>query len=101
MFGLISVYRFKDVGKLLLRQEPFEFNGKILQVSEELSEVTSTKPIAPSTRTVGTLFVPRAAVSRPRAGLGSKKPIKPQGPGGPSVISEVSKGQDDFRKLLG
>ena len=59
------------------------------------------------------LFVPRVATSRPRAGLGSKR-----GHGGTAIFvaasstssasgstrpssSAPSKGQDDFRKMLG
>lgn len=103
----------QEVGKLLLRSEPIVFNGNTLQLSEETptSGLSRARPAAPPSKTGG-MFVPRAAKSRPRAGLGA--PRKP-GLGAQSTsasssnsapISNTSsapqqgRGQDDFRKML-
>ncbi|KAK7690329.1 hypothetical protein QCA50_006986 [Cerrena zonata] len=94
-----------EAGKLLLHPDPLIFNGSTLQLSEE-----SAPTVAPA---AAQLFVPRAAASRPRAGLGSKR-----GRGGTAISASApsftstsssrssgaaasSKGQDDFRKMLG
>ncbi|CAL1712564.1 unnamed protein product [Somion occarium] len=97
-----------EASKLLLHPEPLVFNGKTLELSEEALIDT------PSASTG--LFMPRAAASRPRAGLGSKKSrgtavisaVRAARPApsastdgiGPSTAGNRSKGQDDFRKML-
>ena len=85
---------FQDAGKLLLDPEPIVFKGVTLKLSEE---GTSHPGAAPSG-----LFVPRAAKSRPRAGLGQmRKPVVPTSSEVPtSSDSQSKKGQDDFRKML-
>ncbi|KAI0357377.1 RNA-binding protein Prp24 [Trametes cingulata] len=107
-----------EAGKLLLKPDSIEFNGKTLQiVAENTTGPPTSRPIAPPSATAG-LFVPRNAVSRPRAGLGSKQ----RGLGTAQIASHTSgsgsnpsasgssaspannggggKGQDDFRKML-
>lgn len=93
----------QEAGKFLLRPEPIEFGGKVLQIVEE----SLSRPMGPPSTSRGT-FVPRSAVSRPKAGLGSKR-----NRGGASLASTstrsapapsfvpAAKGQDDFRKMLG
>ncbi|KAI0081583.1 hypothetical protein K474DRAFT_1703756 [Panus rudis PR-1116 ss-1] len=108
-----------EAGKLLLHPDPLVFNGNTLELTEE-TLADATRPVAPPV--TGGLFVPRSAVSRPRAGLGSKKGrggavVSAAAAGnrpGPSVPSTQTsnttgqagagaktKGQDDFRKMLG
>jgi hypothetical protein len=69
------------VGKLLLRTEPVDFNGVSLRITEETFEGTKGKgrvAVAPPPTTAGGMFIPRAAGSRPKAGLGhSRKPLAP------------------------
>ncbi|KIJ64460.1 hypothetical protein HYDPIDRAFT_111787 [Hydnomerulius pinastri MD-312] len=102
-----------EAGKLLLRTEPIVFNGINLQISEETQSGSSrSQPAAPPTN-AGGMFIPRAAGSRPRAGLGrARKPglgaTKPSAATsnmqeGGSAASSGAKGrdQDDFRKMLG
>jgi hypothetical protein len=97
----------QEAGKLLLRTEPLLFNDTVLQISEEISSGPSrSRPSAPPAKTGG-LFVPRAAVSRPRAGLGhARKPgigagAKPTATATPSTsTTSQGRGQDDFRKML-
>ncbi|KAI3616179.1 rna-binding protein prp24 [Moniliophthora roreri] len=95
-----------EAGKLLLRTEPFVFNGNELKFSEEAMSNHSTRTGV----TAG--FVPRVAVSRPKAGLGQKrKPVAPifqgaqatgsQTQSSKTTASSGGKGQDDFRKMLG
>lgn len=90
----------------MLHPEPIEFNGATLTLSEERPEGASkTRPVAPPPQSGG-MFVPRAAVSRPRAGLGSMKRVGKMGAAkGDQQVSGSSsaggKGQDDFRKMLG
>lgn len=96
----------QEAGKLLLRPEPIEFGGNVLQIVEE----TLSKPVASSSARGPAPFVPRSAgMSRPRAGLGSKKnrggaslasASTRAAPSAPSFVSG-GKGQDDFRKMLG
>ncbi|OJT12790.1 hypothetical protein TRAPUB_10625 [Trametes pubescens] len=105
-----------EAGKLLLRQDPIEFNGNTLQiVAENTTGPPTSRPIAPPSGTSG-FFVPRNAVSRPRAGLGSKQRGFATGqtggsrPGAPAAGGSGTsansgggggaKGQDDFRKML-
>ncbi|EKM51632.1 uncharacterized protein PHACADRAFT_261883 [Phanerochaete carnosa HHB-10118-sp] len=106
-----------EAGKLLLHPEPIVFNGSTLQLSEEGPETTGSKRLAGPSATAGSgLYIPRSAVSRPRAGLGSKKtanitvsaaasattaatPGASSGAVKPSLAA--AKGQDDFRKMLG
>ncbi|KAL0960935.1 hypothetical protein HGRIS_005940 [Hohenbuehelia grisea] len=112
--AVVELTSAAEAGKLLLRSEPINFNGKTLELSEEAVEGGPVRrPAAPPPKTGGGLFVPRAAVSRPRAGLGHprapKKPVfsAPQAAdepaGGEASGSEAKpqgKGQDDFRKML-
>ena len=107
----------QEAGKLLLHPDPIVYNGNTLQLSEENFETMSIGRSAgpPPATTGGGLFIPRSAASRPRAGLGSKKTTKVMvsstptstssgttaaSPPAPSVAGP-SKGQDDFRKMLG
>lgn len=95
-----------EAGKLLLRAEPIILSGNVLRFFEEQPGSTRGQPAAPPPATGG-MFVPRAAGSRPRAGLGrARKP----GLGATQAISSSNaqplerkekKGQDDFRKMLG
>ena len=98
----------QEAGKLVLRTEPILFNNKTLQLSEETQGGSSrSRPSAPPAKTGG-LFVPRAAVSRPRAGLGqARKPgigAKAVATATPSTGGtsrpQQGRGQDDFRKML-
>lgn len=101
----------QEAGKLLLRNEPIIFNDHTLQILEETQNGPSrSRPAAPPPKTGGS-FVPRAAVSRPRAGLGqARKPgigAKPPAPTPASSTSAAApsqpaqgRGQDDFRKML-
>ncbi|KAH8114308.1 hypothetical protein DFH11DRAFT_1593741 [Phellopilus nigrolimitatus] len=95
-----------DAGRLLLLPKPLQLGGQVLSISEELPEGPSKRVSAPPPKTGGSgMFVPRAAASRPRAGLGSMKKVMQKSarnstndvPGTPSA----GKGQNDFRKLLG
>lgn len=103
----------QEAGKLLLRTEPIIFNDKPLELSEESQSGQShSRPAAPPTKTGG-LFVPRAAASRPRAGLGPpRKPgigagTKGSAPAPSNAVDSTQRsqpqqgrGQDDFRKML-
>ncbi|KAL7280196.1 hypothetical protein ACG7TL_006615 [Trametes sanguinea] len=101
-----------EAGKLLLRPDSIVFNGNTLQiVAENITGPHTSRPIAPPSATSG-LFVPRSAVSRPRAGLGSRQ----RGSGAAQAATSSTtasttstsgtsggsggKGQDDFRKML-
>ncbi|KAF9497742.1 hypothetical protein BDN71DRAFT_1504719 [Pleurotus eryngii] len=103
--AVVELQSAADVGKLLLRTEAVEYEGHVLQLSEEISE-QAVRSTVPSAR-AGGLFVPRSAASRPRAGLGhSRGPKKP--PNNVGTVASASssqpsqgKGQDDFRKMLG
>ncbi|TFK90773.1 RNA-binding protein Prp24 [Polyporus arcularius HHB13444] len=100
-----------EAGKFLLRSDPIIFNGTTLEiVPEATSGPATSRPLAPPAGNTG-LFVPRAAVSRPRAGLGSKQrgTKAAQAPSGAASSSGAGtsaaeggggKGQDDFRKML-
>ncbi|KAI0366626.1 RNA-binding protein Prp24 [Pilatotrama ljubarskyi] len=104
-----------EAGKLLLRPDSIVYNGNTLQiVAENTTGPPTSRPIAPPSANTG-LFVPRNAVSRPRAGLGSRQrglgtaQIASQASGASSNASASgssasngggSKGQDDFRKML-
>lgn len=86
------------------------FNGHTLELTEEGRDGSSTRASAPPPKARG-LFVPRrAAVSRPRAGLGharaavtSISTTQDRGAASQASSSKASsgKGQDDFRKMLG
>lgn len=107
---LYSIPDVQEAGKLLLRVEPLVFNGNTLQISEEGRDDAPARTAAPIPK-AGGLFVPRrAAASRPRAGLGHTRAAAVMGPPTSSASSSgtketstkaTSKGQDDFRKLLG
>ncbi|KAF8630909.1 hypothetical protein AX17_005267 [Amanita inopinata Kibby_2008] len=94
-----------DAGRLLLRTEPFEFGGNILQLSEEAPETRAGAP-----GTAGGLFVPRrAGMSRPKAGLGHVRNVitsRAATSTDPTFVAEQQtlptqgKGQEDFRKML-
>lgn len=116
MLTLTDVYLSsypQEVGKLLLRPDSIVFNGKTLQIVAESATgpATSSRPLAPPAANSG-LFVPRSAVSRPRAGLGSKQrglgTARVSGLAAASTSSAplnaasggAGKGQDDFRKML-
>ncbi|THH19088.1 hypothetical protein EW146_g2006 [Bondarzewia mesenterica] len=91
--AVVEFHNAADVGKMLLLSEPIIFHGQALQLSE-----SSDKPSGSST---GGLFVPRAAKSRPRAGLGHvRKPPVASSMEGTSTQSQQNKGQDDFRKMV-
>jgi hypothetical protein len=98
----------QEAGKLLLRTEPLLFSDTVLKISEEkLSGPSRSRPSAPPAKTGG-LFVPRAAVSRPRAGLGHARKhgigagakSMTTATASTSTTSSQGRGQDDFRKML-
>lgn len=91
-----------EAGKLLLRTEPIMLSGNVLQFSEEHAGPSRSQPVAPPPETRG-MFVPRAAGSRPRAGLGrARKPGATQTTSSAQLPEQQGKkGQDDFRKMLG
>jgi hypothetical protein len=85
------------------------FGGNTLVLSEDGRDGAPRRQAAPPPKTGG-LFVPRAAVSKPRAGLGHTRRTAPKpagtqaapvSTGEPSGSKNSSKGQDDFRKMLG
>ena len=110
---LTSPYHSQEAGKLLLRPDSIVFNGNTLQiVAESTTGPPTARPLAPPAANAG-LFVPRAAVSRPRAGLGSRQrglgTVQASGSAAASASNAsapqapsggASKGQDDFRKML-
>lgn len=89
---------------MILAQEHITFNDKVLKFSEE-PQLKQRPPTGGSTG----MFVPRAATSKPRAGIGAGKKRQPAASGqanapkdsGPVASGSNPKGQDDFRKLLG
>ncbi|KAG6841698.1 hypothetical protein C0991_007968 [Blastosporella zonata] len=106
--AVVELENVAEAGKLLLRTDPIVFNGNTLQFSEERRDGAVTRPAAPAK--TGGLFVPRSAVSRPRAGLGHARkpaPTKTSTMRGPVLDQTAAsslgqgKGQDDFRKMLG
>ncbi|CAE6434398.1 unnamed protein product [Rhizoctonia solani] len=95
--AVVELKHASDVGKLLLLTEPVTFNGVTLGLSEESASKAPSKPTAG--------FVPRAAASRPRAGLGSKKAGIGAAPNLNTPTPAPSAGgsgrnQDDFRNML-
>jgi len=105
--AVVELENAAEAGKLLLRSEPLVFNGNTLQISEEGRNDGPARTAAPPPN-AGGLFVPRrAAVSRPRAGLGHTRaaavvrPTSSSSSSGAKETKATSKGQDDFRKLLG
>lgn len=109
--AVVELENVAEAGKLLLQTEPFIFDGNTLQLTEEGRDGAPTRAGAPPPKTGG-MFVPRKAVSRPRAGLShGRKPAPETNASGsqpPSVPSPYTsgsqafgKGQDDFRKMLG
>ncbi|KAI0916773.1 hypothetical protein AcW1_007863 [Taiwanofungus camphoratus] len=104
--ALVELENAADVGKLLLLAQPIVFNGNALELSaEDLGGSSVSRPATVPPATGGGLFVPRAAASRPRAGLGSKKRVTAVLPVSSTSQSPLNssqgKGQDDFRKMLG
>ncbi|KAL1677942.1 hypothetical protein EV122DRAFT_290785 [Schizophyllum commune] len=104
--AVVELESAADLGVLQLRKEPIVFNGRELKLVFEGRQAKDAKPGAG-------MFIPRAAASRPRAGLGhARKPpaggaAKPA-PGASAAGSGASgskpaegRGQDDFRKMLG
>jgi len=95
--GVVELESAAEAGKLLLRTVPILFDGNPLEFSADGEE--GPRPVA--TAKTGGLFVPRAAVSRPRSGLGHPRK---QGIGLSGVQTakqeRASKGQNDFRKML-
>ena len=93
----------QEAGRLLLTPEPIIFSGRKLELIEE--DLPASARESPNT-----LFVPRGAARRPRAGIGSKKNVSVIRKGEPSNVvvgsstttasSEPGKGQDDFRRML-
>ncbi|THH01889.1 hypothetical protein EW145_g6837, partial [Phellinidium pouzarii] len=69
--AVVELESAADAGRLLLLSEPLHFGGQILTISEELLESAPTGVVLP--RTGGGMFIPRAAASRPQAGLGRVK----------------------------
>ncbi|KAF9468618.1 hypothetical protein BDZ94DRAFT_1279703 [Collybia nuda] len=107
--AVVELESAAEVGKLLLRTEPIVFCSNTLQISEDGRDGALKRQGAPPPKTGG-LFVPRATVSKPRAGLGHtrKRLVQPPGaqtvsvaPGESSGSKSSPKGQDDFRKMLG
>ncbi|KAF8120579.1 hypothetical protein EV363DRAFT_1474306, partial [Boletus edulis] len=104
--AVVELANAAEAGKLLLRPKVIVFNGINLEISEEAS--SSGKPATAST-SAGGMFVPRTAVSRPRAGLGRARKLgigapRPQNRAANETQESVKvggKGQDDFRKMLG
>jgi len=96
----------QDVGRLLLLSEPIIFSGSALKLME--ADTVPLKSRGSSAAAKGGLFVPRTAVSRPRAGLGHARTSTAASTTGASGSEGAStsatggqgKGQDDFRKLL-
>ncbi|KAG8678482.1 Splicing factor, partial [Ceratobasidium sp. 395] len=100
--AVVELKNAADVGRLLLLTEPVVFNGIELEITEE-------EAAGPAKLGASAPFVPRAAGSRPRAGLGSKKAglgatAKAQTtqfvqPGGEAASAPTTgtKNQDDFR----
>ncbi|KIO06213.1 hypothetical protein M404DRAFT_8926 [Pisolithus tinctorius Marx 270] len=107
--AIVELENAAEAGKLTLRTEPIVFKGVNLDISEELP--SGTAPAGPPVKTGGAMFVPRTAVSRPRAGLGrARKPgigsaaVAANRGGGKSTAAsgdQAGKSQDDFRKMLG
>lgn len=121
----------QTVGALLLRATPLVFQGQELSVSEDAALPPAPKKAAApsnagagsSTAAAAAPFVPRGVMSRPRAGIGSKKRAGQTAvSAGAGIVSKAStdtpmdtsdatsaavtaanggKGQDDFRKMLG
>ncbi|KAG6833433.1 hypothetical protein H0H87_006799 [Tephrocybe sp. NHM501043] len=108
--AVVEFENASEAGKLLLRTDPIVFNGNTLQLSEERRDGVAARPAAPPPK-AGGLFVPRSAASRPRAGLGHARKPAPSPTASTSTSQAVnqlvtnssaqSKGQDDFRKMLG
>ncbi|KAG5726870.1 hypothetical protein E4T56_gene1120 [Termitomyces sp. T112] len=108
--AVVELDNAAEAGKLLLRTNPIIFNGNTLQLSEEGRDGATTRLAAPPPKTGG-LFVPRAAASRPRAGLGHARKPAPApkisatiaSANQTSSSSQASQGkdQDDFRNMLG
>ncbi|KAF8964174.1 hypothetical protein BDZ97DRAFT_1816638 [Flammula alnicola] len=96
-----------DAGRLLLRTEPIVFGGNTLDLSEDVP--SSHLPGASHQSEGSTLFKPRRlGPSKPKAGLGFKKPgniarseaPSAQSPATRPASSSGGRGQDDFRKML-
>ncbi|KLO06957.1 hypothetical protein SCHPADRAFT_670625 [Schizopora paradoxa] len=102
--AVVELESVAEAGRLILAQEPITFNDKILKFSEE-----PQLKHRPPTDGSSSIFVPRAAASKPRAGIGAGKKRQPVASSSsnapkdpaPAASSSIGKGQDDFRKLLG
>ncbi|KAG9104040.1 Splicing factor [Ceratobasidium sp. 370] len=102
--AVVELKNAADVGRLLLLTEPIVFNGAELEIAEEGTT-------GPAKSGANAPFVPRAAGSRPRAGLGSKKAgvgaanpqttqfVQSSGEAAPTSTAGT-KNQDDFRNML-
>ncbi|KZV80119.1 hypothetical protein EXIGLDRAFT_845875 [Exidia glandulosa HHB12029] len=117
------------VGALLLRATPIVFQDHELSIVEDTGPAPGPKKPAAAASTstapapAPTAFLPRGIISRPRAGLGSKKRVGATAvSAGAGIVSKATadapmetdaststsaaadgagKGQDDFRKMLG
>ncbi|KAL1745101.1 hypothetical protein HDZ31DRAFT_37139 [Schizophyllum fasciatum] len=107
--AVVELETAADVGNLQLRKEPIMFNGNELKL---VFEGRGGGPKAKDAKAGGGMFIPRAAASRPRAGLGQARKPPAAGAGKPtagtSAVGSASgskpaegRGQDDFRKMLG
>lgn len=92
---------------MLLRTEPILFNDNPLQLSEETPGGSSRSRLSAPPAKTGGMFVPRTAISRPRAGLGKARKLgigaitNATAPSSaPLSEPQQGRGQDDFRKML-
>ncbi|EIN12540.1 hypothetical protein PUNSTDRAFT_81810 [Punctularia strigosozonata HHB-11173 SS5] len=104
--AVVELENAAEAGKLMLLVEPINFNGQELQFSEDLPPPRGAAGArGKAAKAPAGLFVPRAAASRPRAGLGhARRPAgatASAGAGAPASQPQPPKGQDDFRKMLG
>lgn len=103
------IYRSQDAGKLMLRKESFVFMGQELKFSQDQTRGVaaaakgSEQHAAPTPK----MFMPRAAG---HARLGGRRtqqasravvPEKKPDSAGAAPAESTSRGQDDFRKMLG
>ncbi|KAF8584488.1 hypothetical protein K439DRAFT_1633508 [Ramaria rubella] len=99
--AIVELVNVAEAGRLLLNKESIIFDNRTLEFIEE-DLPASTRESARS----GSMFVPRGAAGRPRAGIGSKKTISKKSvvedPGTSARVTEsgAGKGQDDFRRMV-